>query len=394
LVAVLLFVLAVASAPVRKPVSIENLSGVSQNRVIVPDEYIVVFKKDVKVEAHFEWLAGILSDDSFVRFKYNINEDFKGYSGRFPRAVLAKLKANRDVAYIDFNEVASINDDQFNPPSWGLDRVDQANLPLNQLYSYDGTAGAGTAAYIIDTGISEHVDYSGRWSWGANYVGDNINYDCNGHGTHVAGTVGGTAYGIAKSVSLIAVKVLGCGGSGAWDGVISGINYVTNQHTASMNKQTVANMSLGGSRVDSVNAALDASSAAGVIHVVASGNNAFDACYFSPASASTAIAVNSCNRNDQFSSFSNRGTCTHITAPGEAIVSTYNTCTTCTASLSGTSMASPHVAGVVALRLTNWGTTAPAAMRTYLQSSATAGVIFGTPAATNNLLLYSLEVSQ
>jgi len=387
----LLALLQAAPVPHKQGKVLENVQGITANRVIIPDEYIVVFKKNIDVNSHFEWLNQALTADAFVRFKYDINDDFKGYSGRFPRALLAKLKARSEIAYIDFNEVASINAEQTNPPSWGLDRVDQRNLPLNSLYVYDDGAGSGTAAYIIDTGISAHNDYTGRWFWGANYVGDNINYDCNGHGTHVAGTVGGTQYGIAKQTSLYAVKVLGCGGSGAWDGVISGINYVTSQHQAGSGKKTVANMSLGGSFVASVNDAVDASSAAGVIHVVASGNNAFDACYFSPASAPTAISVNSCNRNDQFSSFSNRGTCTDITAPGEAIVSTYNTCATCTASLSGTSMAAPHVAGTVALRLFNMGPTSPASMLSYLQSVATSGVISGTPANTNNLLLYSQQ---
>jgi len=305
--------------------------------------------------------------------------------------LLAKLKLRKDIAYIDFNEVASISAEQFNPPSWGLDRVDQRALPLNNLYQYDDNAGTGSYVYVIDTGISDHVDYSGRWSWGSNYVGDNINYDCNGHGTHVAGTVGGSSYGVAKRSNLIAVKVLGCGGSGAWDGVIAGINWVTSQHTASTHKKTIGNMSLGGGRIESVNQALDSSSNAGVIHVVAAGNNAADACNFSPASASTAISTASSGRTDAFSYFSNRGTCTHIIAPGESIVSTYNTCNTCTASLSGTSMASPHVAGVAALRLYNFGPTTPAAMRTYLQQQATSGVITGVPVNTPNLLLYSQQ---
>jgi subtilisin family serine protease len=358
--------------------------------LVIPDAYIVVLNNGVSLTSHFSKIASLISKDSYVKYRYEIGE-FKGYSIHTSPAIITQLKRHADVKYVDNDSFAHISGDQVNPPSWGLDRSDQRDRPLNQLYSYSDTAGVNSDAYIIDTGIRAHNDYTGRWVWGANFVNDGIADDCNGHGTHVAGTTGGTAYGIAKLTNLIAVKVLGCSGSGAWSGVIAGLDWVTDQHLGSTERKSVGNMSLGGGLTPSVNEAVDASSAQGVIHVVAAGNNNADACNFSPASAPTAISIGATDINDNKASFSNHGSrCVHLHAPGVNIVSTYYTCATCTATLSGTSMAAPHVCGAVALQLTDNGTTSPADMRNQLVAGGSTGRISGLPAGTPNVLLYTL----
>jgi len=383
-VVVISMLLALALAAPKKPSHIAVVDDV------IPDEYIITLVPGVKVQSHLKSIFSLLAfDTSFVRHQYSIGE-FQGYSGVFHKSVIESIKSNKDVLMVESNRIASINADQRNPPSWGLDRVDQAALPLNQLYQYADHQGSGVDSYTIDTGINNHNDYNGRYTWGANFVGDNINSDCNGHGTHVAGTTGGTSYGIAKLANLIAVKVLGCSGSGAWDGVISGIGWVTDQHTNSRLKLSVANMSLGGGKIEAVNRALDESSYAGVIHVVAAGNNGGDACNFSPASAPTAISVGATDSTDGLAAFSNRGACVHILAPGVSIVSTWHTSMTATNTLSGTSLAAPHVAGVVALRLAEMGETDYLTMRNYIQSRSTKNAIRNVPAGTLNYLLYSL----
>jgi len=366
---------------------------------VIENEYIVVLKDGIsasKVESHMAWLDRIMKsrEEQSVETRYDIGT-FNGYAGKFSQFVLEKILSNSNVQYVEPNGIVTLSEEedalviQRSPRSWGLDRLDQNRLPLDTLYHYDSTAGGGVNAFIIDTGIYlNHNDYKGRVSWGANYA-DSINDDCNGHGTHVAGTVGGTQYGVAKSVTMIAVKVLNCAGSGSFSGIISGVNYVTSRHQSSSNKKTVANMSLGGSKSQALNDAVDSSSNAGVIHVVAAGNEGTDACTKSPASAPTAISIGASSRTDVCASFSNRGSCLEVYAPGVDIVSSYIGSAGAEATMSGTSMAAPHAAGVVACHLSRFGTSTPAAMRTRLQNNSWKNVLTSVPAGTVNYLLNS-----
>ncbi len=298
---------------------------------------------------------------------------------------LAKLIADPRVAYVEEDGYVRINATQ-SGATWGLDRVDQRNLPLSGTYTYDTTA-AGVHAYIIDTGmLVTHSEYTGRVGNGFDAVGGGTN-DCNGHGTHVAGTVGGSTYGVAKGVTLHPVRVLDCGGSGTWAGVIAGIDWVA----ANRVLPAVANMSLGGGANASVDAAVANLSNAGVTVAVAAGNDASDACSFSPARAPSAITVGSTTSTDAASSFTNWGTCLDIFAPGSSITSAWHTSTTATNTISGTSMASPHVAGAAALYLASNPSASPATVRNAIVSNATPSKVTGIPGSGSpNLLLYTL----
>ncbi len=239
-------------------------------------------------------------------------------------------------------------------------------------------------AYIIDTGIRPTVsDFGGRASIGTDTVGDGQNgVDCNGHGTHVAGTIGGTKYGVAKSVSLVAVRVLDCSGSGTWSGVIAGIDWVTAHHTAN----AVANMSLGGGASSAVDTAVANSVASGVTYAVAAGNSNADACTSSPARAPSAITVGATTSTDARASYSNFGTCVDLFAPGSGITSDWNTSDTATNTISGTSMATPHVVGSAALYLGDNKGSSPATVTTALLNAATPNKVTAAGAGSPNLL--------
>lgn len=306
-----------------------------------------------------------------------------GYSAKLSPAQARRLAADPAVAYVEQDRVVTTQATQTNPPSWGLDRIDQRNLPLNSSYTYPNTA-SSVRAYIIDTGIrTTHTDFGGRATWGTNTV-DTNNTDCNGHGTHVAGTVGGTSYGVAKGVRLIAVKVLNCSGSGSTTGVVSGINWVTSNAV----KPAVANMSLGGGASSSIDNAVTNSVNSGVTYAVAAGNSSANACNYSPARAAAAITVGSTTSSDARSSFSNYGSCVDIFAPGSSIVSAYRTSDTASSTLSGTSMASPHVAGAAALVLGANPSYSPAQVASYLTTNATTGKVTNPGSGSPNRLLF------
>jgi subtilisin family serine protease len=312
----------------------------------------------------------------------------RGAELRVSAKAAARIAADPAVAYVEQNHTVTISGTQTNPPSWGLDRIDQRNLPLNSSYTYPNTA-SNVTSYVIDTGIrTTHSDFGGRATWGTNTV-DTNNTDCNGHGTHVAGTVGGTAYGVAKATRLVAVKVLNCQGSGTNAGVIAGIDWVT----ANAVKPAVANMSLGGGANTSVDNAVINSINAGITYAVAAGNgNALgqrqNACNYSPARAAPAITVGATQNNDAAASFSNFGTCVDILAPGVSITSAWHTGDTATNSISGTSMASPHVAGVAALVLSANPSWTPQQVRDSLVANSTPNVITNVGTCTPNQLLY------
>ncbi|EWM65253.1 MULTISPECIES: S8 family peptidase [Micromonospora] len=305
-----------------------------------------------------------------------------GYSAKMTAAQARRLAADPAVAYVEQDRVMTTQGTQTGA-TWGLDRIDQRNLPLNSTFTYPNTA-SNVRAYIIDTGIrTTHSDFGGRATWGTNTV-DTNNTDCNGHGTHVAGTVGGTKYGVAKGVRLVAVKVLNCSGSGTTAGVISGVNWVTSNAV----KPAVANMSLGGGASTTLDNAVANSINSGITYALAAGNSSANACNSSPARVAAAITVGATTSTDARASYSNYGSCVDIFAPGSSITSAWRTSDTATNSISGTSMASPHVAGAAALVLSANTSYTPAQVASYLTSNATTGKVTSPGSGSPNRLLF------
>ncbi|HEX5869216.1 MAG TPA: S8 family peptidase [Longimicrobium sp.] len=304
-----------------------------------------------------------------------------GFSAALNAGQLAALRHNPHVAYVEQDQ--EVRATQTAVP-WNLDRIDQRNLPLNGVYSPIGTPGTGVHAYVIDTGIlPTHTQFGTRAASVYNSAGGSAN-DCNGHGTHVAGTIGGTIHGVAKGVRLRGVKVLGCSGSGSFSGIIAGVDWVRLNAT----KPAVANLSLGGGFSSSLNTAVNNLANSGVFVAVASGNSNANACNYSPASAANVTSVNASTSTGAKASFSNYGSCTHLYAPGQSITSAWYTSTTATNTISGTSMASPHVAGVGALYLAGNPSASNATVRSWIINNATANVISGNPSGTPNRLLF------
>ncbi|GIE98443.1 S8 family peptidase [Paractinoplanes rishiriensis] len=306
-----------------------------------------------------------------------------GFEAKMSEAAAKRLAADPAVAYVEQNQTVQIQATQ-NNATWGIDRIDQANLPLSTTYTYNFT-GSGVTAYIIDTGIlTTHSDFGGRAAHGYDFVNNDSNAtDCNGHGTHVAGTVGGNTYGVAKAVRLVGVRVLGCTGGGTTAGVISGVNWVTQN----AQKPAVANMSLGGGASTTLDTAVRNSIAAGISYAVAAGNSNTNACNSSPARVPTAITVGATTRTDARSSFSNYGSCLDIFAPGTSITSAWYTTTTATSTISGTSMASPHVAGAAALVLQANPSFTPAQVASWLTTNAVANKVTSPGTSSPNRLL-------
>ncbi|MGW5668311.1 S8 family serine peptidase [Micromonospora sp. NPDC003776] len=305
-----------------------------------------------------------------------------GYNAKMSPAQARRLAADPSVAYVEQDRVVTTQGTQTGA-TWGLDRIDQRSLPLNGTYTYPNTA-TNVRAYIIDTGIRiTHSDFGGRATWGTNTV-DTNNTDCNGHGTHVAGTVGGNTYGVAKGVRLIAVKVLNCSGSGSTSGVISGVNWVTSNAV----KPAVANMSLGGGASSTLDSAVANSISSGVTYGIAAGNSSANACNYSPARVASAITVGATTSSDARASYSNYGSCLDIFAPGSSITSDWSTGDTATNTISGTSMATPHVVGAAALVLGANPSYTPAQVASYLTTNATNGKVTSPGSGSPNRLLF------
>ncbi|MFD5365964.1 S8 family serine peptidase [Streptomyces sp. NPDC127103] len=309
-----------------------------------------------------------------------------GYAVELSEAQARKLAADPAVASVVQNRVFTVDGTQPSPPSWGLDRIDQRALPLNQSYTYPDTAGQGVTAYIIDTGVRiTHSDFGGRASNGYDAIdNDNTAQDGHGHGTHVAGTVAGTSYGVAKKAKIVGVRVLDNSGSGTTAQVVAGIDWVTRNAV----KPAVANMSLGGGVDSALDTAVRNSIASGVTYAVAAGNDSSNASNYSPARVAEAITVGSTTNTDARSSFSNYGTVLDIFAPGSSITSSWNSSDSATNTISGTSMATPHVAGAAAVYLAGNPTATPAQVSTALTTAATPNVVTNPGSGSPNRLLY------
>jgi subtilisin family serine protease len=308
----------------------------------------------------------------------------RGFSARMSEDEAIALSQDPLVAYVEEDSTMEAIATQTSPP-WGLDRIDERDRPLSGTYSYTRT-GSGVNAYVIDTGIRRtHTQFGGRAVSGFTAVNDGRGTtDCHGHGTHVAGTIGGSTYGVAKGVRLFAVRVLSCSGSGTTSGVIAGVDWVRANHI----KPAVANMSLGGGASSSLDTAVNNSINAGVMYAIAAGNSNANAASFSPARVSAAITVGSSTISDARSSFSNFGSVVDIFAPGSSITSAWSTSDTATNTMSGTSMATPHVAGVVARYLQGNSLASPSTVRNALVNVSTTGRLSGIPSGTSNRLLF------
>ncbi|MEV4702475.1 S8 family peptidase [Actinoplanes sp. NPDC049316] len=354
---------------------------------VVPDSYVVVLKQGGPVVAG---QARTLARRHGATVQRTYSHALRGFAATMGAQQARRMAADPAVAYVQPNVVHRASDTQAGPPSWGLDRIDQRSRPLNSAYTYSTTA-SNVHAYIVDTGIrTTHQDFGGRATSGFDAVDGGAADDCNGHGTHVAGTVGGTSYGVAKGVQLVAVRVLNCQGSGTTAQVVAGIDWVT----ANAVKPAVANMSLGGGADTALDDAVGRSIASGVSYSIAAGNGLFglialDACTQSPARVPAAITVSAVDDSDRKPSWPNRGTCVDVFAPGIDITSAWGTGDTATNTISGTSMATPHVAGAAALYLATHPAASAAEVHAAIVSNATTGVVTNPGSGSPNRLLYT-----
>ncbi|QRX94871.1 MULTISPECIES: S8 family peptidase [Streptomyces] len=349
----------------------------------VTGSYIVLLKKSASMHAAE---SGDLAAKYGGKVKRTFTSAIDGFSTTGLSAEDAKrLAADPAVDKVVQNHTFHIDGTQENPPSWGLDRIDQTDTNGDGKYNYPDSAGDGVTAYVIDTGIHiSHKDFGGRASYGFNAI-DNSNKaeDDNGHGTHVSGTIGGTAHGVAKKVKLVAVKVLDAQGSGSTEQVVAGIDWVTKNHKG----PSVANMSLGGGADEALDAAVKKAIDSGVTFGVAAGNESTDAGQGSPARVKEAITVASSTKDDQQSDFSNYGSVVDLYAPGSDITSDWNTSDDATKTISGTSMATPHVVGAAAIYLADHKDAKPADVEKALTDGATPDKISNPGQGTPNKLL-------
>ncbi|KAG0207150.1 hypothetical protein BGX28_001540 [Mortierella sp. GBA30] len=357
----------------------------------IPDSYIVVLKDGQNASNFIPKFNSIGQRHNDRGAKPKIIREYKnipGFHATFNQAALKEIQASPEVAYIEQDAIVKISAQQENPPSWGLTRVSEQDLDLSKPFVYSDAAGSGVTAYIVDTGIfAEHSEFTGRAKFGANFIQGSKDTDENGHGTHVSGTIGGTTYGVAKKVNLVGVKVLDAEGSGATSGVVAGMDWVAEHATAG---KSVVNMSLGGGKSQAIDDAAGRLFAKNIPLIVAAGNDEnADACDGSPSGAKNTFTVAASDNQDQTASFTSYGKCVEIFGPGVDITSSWIGGADAKNTISGTSMATPHVVGVAALYLAEGGLDTAQALFDKLTSTATADKIQGELKGSPNKLVYS-----
>src|SRR5262245_38394352 len=354
----------------------------------IRDSYIVVFKDGAIARAQVDGVAGELSSRLGFRTRFRYSHAVRGFSAVLSLNAVRQLRSDPRVAYIEQDQVVHADVIETGA-TWGLDRIDQTALPLSGSYTYEQT-GAGVDAYVIDTGIRfTHSEFGGRAVAGIDeVVPGGTAADGHGHGTHVAATIGGTTYGVAKGVHLISVRVLDSSGGGTIAAVAAGVDWVTADHTT---HPAVANMSLGGGLSPTLDAAVRNSIADGVVYCIAAGNAGANVSTDSPADVAEAITVAASDVNDQFAVFSNFGAGVDVIAPGVSVTSAWFTSDIATATLSGTSMATPHVSGAAALYLEANPTATPTQVAAALVSAATPNAVKLVPSPTLNMLLFTTQ---
>jgi subtilisin family serine protease len=349
----------------------------------IKDSYIVTLKKSAGLKA-----ASSAGKSLIKEYGGSVNKTFStalnGYTATLSATEARRLAADPAVASVEQNQRVQMDATQSNAP-WGLDRIDQTSLPLSGTYTYPDTAGSGVTVYVIDTGVRiTHSDFGGRASYGYDAVdGDTTAQDGNGHGTHVASTVAGSTYGVAKKANIVGVRVLNNSGSGTTAGVVAGIDWVTANHSG----PSVANMSLGGGASTALDTAVRNSIADGVTYAVAAGNSSANASSYSPARVTEAITVGATTSSDARASYSNYGSVLDIFAPGSSITAGWYTSDTATNTISGTSMATPHVAGAAAVYLASHTSATPATVASALTAGATTNVVTSPGTGSPNRLL-------
>jgi len=343
---------------------------------IIPNHYIIQFRDNTPLpvrESHLQKISAVptfAATGSIIKDRWEIG-NFSGYSANiFSSDILKHIASSSEVLVVEPDQIVTkqaCGQQTYSRGLWGLNRITTVPILPIEGYKYNTKAGEGTDNYVIDTGILvSHSDFGGRAKQGISYVsGESTSIDLNGHGTHCAGTIGGSQYGIAKKSTLIAVKVLDKNGSGSLTAIINGCNWVANQVKSSKRPST-ANLSLGAGLSTTVNNAVNSLFDAGVFVAVAAGNSNANACNYSPASATKPVSVGATDSSDILASFSNWGNCVDVLAPGRDILSAWIGSNTATATISGTSMASPHVAGVAAMYLSLHPNASPAAVKTWL----------------------------
>ncbi|MFD8204723.1 S8 family peptidase [Streptomyces sp. NPDC003470] len=350
----------------------------------VRDSYIVTLRKDAGFKA-----SSTAGEKLVEGYGGKVGKTFgsalNGYTATLSAGEARRLAADPAVAAVEQNQRVSLADTTQSNAPWGLDRVDQASLPLSGTYTYPDSAGGGVTAYVVDTGVRiTHQQISGRAAYGYDAVdGDTTASDGNGHGTHVATTIAGSTYGVAKKAKIVAVRVLDNNGSGTTAGVIAGIDWVTAHHSG----PSVANLSLGGGASATLDTAVRNSVASGVTYAVAAGNSGANASSYSPARVTEALTVGATTSTDARASYSNYGSVLDLFAPGSSITAGWNTSDTATSTISGTSMATPHVAGAAAVYLANHTSATPAQVATALVNGATTGKVTGPGTGSPNRLL-------
>jgi len=369
---------------------------------VIPGSYIVVLNDGLNSthrDAHIANLKktiGMTGADAEITFVYDI---ILGFAARLTPELLKAELAHPEVKYVEADQVLSINikQDKISAPlevvtqtgaTWGIVRVSQRQKPTNTNYVYNSTAGSNAVVYVVDTGILiTHKDFGTRASFPFNAITNEGYVDGNGHGTHCAGTIGGTTYGVAKQVGLKAVKVLSSSGSGSTAGVVSGVNFVANDNDP---RAKVGSMSLGGGASTALDQAVQNSIAAGIPYAIAGGNDNANACNYSPARVPQAVTVGATTNTDARASYSNYGSCTDIFAPGSSITSDWiGSSNDATNTISGTSMATPHVAGVLALQRSDFPGLNPADLKAWVVGQGTKGIVTNPGTSSPDCFLFS-----